>query len=332
MKHIMLFLTIFIISSCSKEKIDPIPPYIPDWIEIRGEEEYVSFYDIKFADDNFGLISGASGRLFITVNGGVTWEKIELGVDQSFFEASVLNKNIFAVGGSSLFVTKDGGESFSEVRKHSSLYHRPQTIELINEQIWYVGESNGVYKTIDGGANWDLVYREGRGMSIFGIQLINSTLFYAWGGTYAYEDTPDELIIYSTGFLSKTTDGGNTWTDTQDTLITSWAISGISFPSANVGYAVNGKRKLYKTTDGGDNWEYISTQGRNSHLLHFINEHTGYYPTDKKLYKTTNSGISWEIDLEVDTLEQQPFYTIINTENYLYLLSGSGAVYKKSIE
>ncbi|VAW24230.1 hypothetical protein MNBD_BACTEROID01-585 [hydrothermal vent metagenome] len=325
MKHITIFLTILIISACSKNNIKPEPQYLPDWTEVKVKSDNISFFDIYFLNDNFGLICGSSGTLLKTIDGGTTWQKMELGTDISFFRTSALDENTFAAGGKSLFATTDQGNSFSEITKPQDVKNISD-IKFIDEQLWYVIGGNRVYKIIDAGTHWELIYNP-TPYFLKGMLFTSAETCYTFGGETISDWIDGE--IYSSGFLSKTTDSGGTWVEFQDSIITSAELMGISFINNNIGYFTNYFGEIYKTTNGGNNWTHVDSTGTWITNLLFINEHTGYYPKGKKLYKTTDGGANWEIDLDLDSL-QLSFSKIINTENYLYLLNEDGSVFKKS--
>lgn len=74
----------------------------------------------------------------------------------------------------------------------------------------------------------------------------------------------------------------------------------ITFVDDTVGYLITRSTKIYRTQNGGDNWDSLSTlryapyTGYNSQI-EFINRDTGFamVPYDTILYQTTDGGSSW---------------------------------------
>jgi len=83
-----LIILLALFSACSENNFEPEPQYLPDWTEIKGKSELNIFYDIYFLNDNFGLISGTSGTLLKTPDGGANW-KVDLDLD-SLQSSSIL--------------------------------------------------------------------------------------------------------------------------------------------------------------------------------------------------------------------------------------------------
>jgi len=239
-----------------------------------------------------------------------------------------LDENIFAAAGNSLFVTTDQGNSFSEIISLQDIGHI-RDIKFINQQLWYVVGNSRVYITTDGGLNRDLIYSIDS-LILYRMHFTSANTFYVFGGNH-WNNWMGTGEIDSDGFLSKTTDGGDTWVEFQDSLITSTELTGISFINDNVGYVTNGYKEIYKTTDGGYNWTYINSPDFPTNRLLFINEYTGYCPSSEILYKTTDGGANWKVDLDLDSLEFSTIQKIIKTENYLYVLNMEGRIFKRSL-
>jgi photosystem II stability/assembly factor-like uncharacterized protein len=94
----------------------------------------------------------------------------------------------------------------------------------------------------------------------------------------------------SYGFVSKTEDRGQTWTDLK--LHTS-EIRGISFISSTTGYISNLDGEILKTIDGGATWNLV-TRGVPYGELHFADEAHGILADSSAVYLTRDSGVTWK--------------------------------------
>jgi hypothetical protein len=165
-----------------------------------------------------------------------------------------------------------------------------------------VGAEGTIIYTNNGGDNWN-TYQTGWMMSFYGTHMLSSTTGYAVGENTIFQPiimwTTDGwnsdnavafYIVYqsvsyegklfdvyftdsSTGFAAaavwsgegaivRTTDGGWTW---ETVYWGDYALYGIDFASADVGYAVGNNGIIVKTTDGGDNWQALNS-GINNNL------------------------------------------------------------------
>ena len=111
------------------------------------------------------------------------------------------------------------------------------------------------------------------------------------------------------GYISKTSDGGVTWTPQCETCFQvagSSFLNGVYFWNANVGVAYGDPEgteyEIWRTTDGGDNWTRVpgasianplsGEYGYNSSPI--AAGGTLWFPTNKgRLYRTTDQGATW---------------------------------------
>jgi photosystem II stability/assembly factor-like uncharacterized protein len=106
-------------------------------------------------------------------------------------------------------------------------------------------------------------------------------------------------FLIATGAIYKTTDGGETFSET---LISDFSPQDIQFPVPDTGYitAYNG---FYRTIDGGDSWQNMSSLGTSERYdVFFIDRDTGYYCTQygTSLAKTVDAANSFT-SVNVDT-------------------------------
>ncbi|MBW7899827.1 MAG: T9SS type A sorting domain-containing protein [Candidatus Brocadia sapporoensis] len=106
----------------------------------------------------------------------------------------------------------------------------------------------------------------------------------------------------TSGYILKTIDGGDNWdlkfTDFRD-------FSRVKFLNENTGFVSGGfgtGARLYKSTDGGENWFNLSIPGGGQIYfsdLSVINEDTLWVVANNSLvggvFRTTNGGISWQV-------------------------------------
>ena len=90
--------------------------------------------------------------------------------------------------------------------------------------------------------------------------------------------------------IFRTYNGGNTWTAL--TAPTSNAISKIHFLTKDSGYIFTSNSQLYKTTDGGNTWMYIRNFSAN--VMFFLNSSVGYLRGSNYVYRTLNGGLNWD--------------------------------------
>lgn len=148
-------------------------------------------------------------------------------------------------------------------------------IFFINNTTGYAIAGPSVFRSTDGGNNWQKVYGSAQNLDNIAMGSTTNTIF----------TTKDKTLLL-------TKDGGNTF---DSVTLADNAIRDVFFINATVAYAAGDK--TWKTTDAGKNWTPLSTFSVNTPLsskfLYFLNEQTGWVTGDQ-FFKTTNGGISWE--------------------------------------
>jgi photosystem II stability/assembly factor-like uncharacterized protein len=251
----------------------------------------------------------------------------------NIFKFDLLNNgNILAIGNSWIakfynqitdsvsFILRsiDSGDNWDTL--WCDLPYELKTISFINDQVgWIAGEQNRIYKTIDGGMNWNLQFADTISpysnvieqifaldeLNIFGSTLggfIRSTdggitwqssSFPGYNSLKIFFKNPLEGFAYGSDLL-KTIDGGVSWSRISQSIKDQ--IIKIDFVNTLKGWALS-YDKLYKTTDGGFNWQpQFSFNGGiyDAWGLEFVDSLKGYIIGSEQAYTTTNGGLSWD--------------------------------------
>ncbi len=131
----------------------------------------------------------------------------------------------------------------------------------------------------------------------------------------SYADANTGWAVGELGCITKTTNGGATWTVKSLPIYTGNGLTNfrptlnqVQFISTSVGYAVGANATIIKTTDGGTTWNYIngplgplSSNGIGINNLYFFDANTGWIVGDAinasqaYIYKTTNGGATWTV-------------------------------------
>ncbi len=227
---------------------------------------------VCFINLNTGFAVGENGMLLKTVTTGTSWDRINLN-DTNFF----LSKVYF----------KDQNTGFilghSSINSDSGFYTR-------------------IYKSTNGGNNWNIDQARINDVWLNSIEFINSNIGFISGGLYSLGDNK---------FL-KTTNGGMSWVEIETGFFS--FIRSKRFINENTGF-LGGQHSIYKTTNSGINWNEVYQIPNSSNFgvseIVFIDNNIGFAaggiwypqkPGDTIVYrrfilKTTDSGDNWNFIL-----------------------------------
>lgn len=176
---------------------------------------------------------------------------------------------------------------FAQWTTVSTFSTRFNAIHFTNDQTGFaVGTNGSIFRTRDGGANWDTL-SSGVTSSLFSVFFVS----------------PDTGFVGGYRFMLKTTDSGNTW---QQQINRIGYFNEIYFPSSRIGYALISTffsdAESFKTTDGGLTWnksgalEFPFSWGaiKDVKAMHFPNTQVGYaVGREGIIFKTNDAGSTW---------------------------------------
>ena len=113
------------------------------------------------------------------------------------------------------------------------------------------------------------------------------------GASFVSPDTG--WLIAANGNLLKTVNGGQAWDFQLENFDGNFM--DIFFINENEGW-ICGKKKVFRTSDGGDNWETHNLPGQylSTASIYFINTETGWAcGSYDRIHKTVNGGVSWQL-------------------------------------
>ncbi|MBS1517316.1 MAG: hypothetical protein JSS91_04445 [Bacteroidetes bacterium] len=244
------------------------------------------------ANGNDLIVTGASGQLTTSNDGGASWR----------------NKN-YSVGVSSTY---------------SSIWMNDI---LIDPKIWVGGNSGGMLYSSNGGTNWTS-QTTSHSTTIFKIDFVNSATGYIAGGN----------AFAGLGEMSKTTDGGATWTYLAlPSPLSTYQLNTVDFVNATTGWT-GGTAGLFtpnltaKTTDGGATWNLQNLETApltGTTNLKMVDENIGYLVSNS-LYKTTNGGATdWVKNIDPYVTGTSWSNLFVLNKDVVYLCgNGTGGVKK----
>lgn len=137
-------------------------------------------------------------------------------------------------------------------------------------------------------------------------------------------------VIGRSGKIYYTDNAGQSWVD--KSLEGNNTINAVQFLDENRGY-LSTESGLFKTGDGGDNWELIHTAITDGKVK-FVDETFGWAAQDGKVYRTTDGGIHWTALREIPSLALYPVnkdtcFVIDSWPVYVYRTYDGGASWQQ---
>lgn len=303
---------------------------ISQWVEQNSNS---SFYlsAIYFLNENTGLIGSAApppfnnnfigGEIIRTTNAGINWQRVLLDSNLRVKSFYFFDQNTgFAVGGSyassgKLLKTTNAGLNWSVIINFMTPgFTHFYNIYFANTLTGYLSSYNGIFKTVNGGNNWDLLFYVADGPSDY--------LSYK---KIHFFNINTGILLSDSGKIYKTTNAGINWQVFY--LNSHLTFRDITFLNNLTGYAVGFQGRVIKTTDQGSSWQEINIGTVESlYSIKFTNLLTGYLTKDRGVLKSTDSGVSWQ---EVLQQNNDSIYALCFLNNELGYVTGTkGKVFK----
>ncbi len=283
MKRLLLSLIIALSTSVS---------IFAQWETVTSLNTNENLYDVFFLNQSNGWIAG-NASIYKTEDGGSSWNSQINGIVTTTRYYDIYFKdelNGWAVGKSTsgtagrVQFTTDGGATWQVYLTGGSLPWWSIDFASNNQGV-IVGQEGQILYTSDGGTNWS-----SRNSPSGDLGIIREVEFY--------DGLNGIAVGYSTlsvGFIMKTTDGGNSWTNI-DTNI-SGGLNAVSFKDNLVGVAVGSSGSIYRTEDGGNNWAQITSNTTQSlRAVHFNGSNVIAVGFSGIILKSDDSGINWDAE------------------------------------
>ncbi|MEO1434888.1 MAG: hypothetical protein AAFV80_05085, partial [Bacteroidota bacterium] len=297
MRYISSFLFFFFLLGCllaQDLQMDHFSALSPRNIGPAGMSGRVTSIDVDPFDEDRILAGTASGGVWLSENGGISWEPI-------FDDAPVqsvgslafnpINSSEIWVGtgegnprnsmntGEGIFKSIDGGKTWKRMGLEKTKTIHRILINPHDPNIVYVGslgapwgtnKERGVFKTVDGGANWEkvLYLNDSTGCADLILDPSNPNKLVAAMWTFGRKPWTFNSGGQDSGIYT-TFDGGENWarrTDEHGLPKGKLGRIGLAIApsSPNIVYALVESEKhngFFKSTNGGINWKFVSKTG-----------------------------------------------------------------------
>jgi photosystem II stability/assembly factor-like uncharacterized protein len=217
-------------------------------------------------------------------------------IDDSSGDIFPLEDGVLLSIGSHVYRSDDNGKIWVDLTPNFVYGARINYLYIIDSLNWLIAQGVSILRTNDAGHSWQIVFKTDLMGSFDKLSFPSKEVGYANVGIINF-DGPG-----SVGQIVKTVDGGHTWAVLN---AEPWKSGGIYIPfiyalqfiSDQVGYlSTYGEYKLYKSTDGGDNWLVMHKNNNTTGLEFFVSEKLGYYSDGETIFVTNDSGKSWNVD------------------------------------
>jgi len=229
-------------------------------ISPSGLDTY-SFINIGMGNEMNAIFVTRFNQLVSTHSGGPSFTTKALS-DPILSDVFFIDSTVAYAIGKSVWKTIDGGDNWTKLYDFT-----PSTgfssLFFTNEQTGWVKKPQGVYKTINGGIDWQLVNTD--------------TINFSNGGAIFFLNS-DTGYISNSYSVEKTVNGGASWNKVFTCTYTTSVYHDIHFVSENVGYITDGPC-IFKTTGGGNTWTKVVALASSSNSLvelHFTDANHGW--------------------------------------------------------
>lgn len=252
----------------------------------------------------FNVEQSGSGRVLSSSDDGITWQLWKEAGFISDFYATKNGEGWVTGWGVEKVIVGLPPHRVNTIFKHPDRKNAPFSCVYVEDDMKTgiaVSTSGDVFKTTDGESFKKLYSYGSQNLDVQKTPFkLDINHIWAIGFDYTLEMG---LIIFCNG-------DNESWYHYLFSEYPRSMVNNIYFVNGNVGYCSlytfgnNLPVKLFKTTDGGANWNLINNDIPNLNWrlsMVFLDENTGYVSSNNKIYITKDGGNSWALDFTADT-------------------------------
>ena len=295
--------------------------WIPQLTSIKGD-----LVAVFFTSSDHGWVAGDEGFLAATTDGGRTWAQHDLKTSENINEIYFRNEeNGYLVAGRKMFVTRDSGRSWQELRIFRTGDFgagRPEflSIRFSDKKRGYVvgsvlrtsGDEDVVIdsllmRTEDGGETWRRI-----------VVPTKTELFHL-----DFNGNSHGWIVGDNGVILATTDEGNTWLK-QASRVTV-PLYNVDFRDDNDGYIVGKSGTILRTENGGRNWEKVPTNFTDTLMrVDFADDKNGWIVGyGGSILRSTDRGKTW---VRQESNLRERLYGLYMDKSYGWAVGAKGSI------
>ena len=268
-----------------------------------------TMYGVFTTNENEALIVGNGGGIFMTDDGGTTWDQRGEAFSRAHFHGvTALNdSSAWVFGDKSAFYTNDRGLTWTGSDTISLPGFR-SGMALSATKLIGTGTQGQVMLSTNAGGTWNTQVLSAAGQ-------IEDIVFV---------DDMNGWLAGAHGTLARTTDGGSVWIELDAGVTYDFnSISGISSTTAWV--AGNGG-KIMRTTDAGQTWtEQTNPAITNLTTVKFLSAMEGWAGGQQVLLRTADGGQTWTEVLGLTGFDVVYDIDFIDSQRGFFMLSRSVA-------
>lgn len=271
----------------------------PQIWEIQKQNENIDYYSILFLDTLNGWVTGDSGTLLKTTDGGQNWVNNNLDFDGRLIKIKQVDSTTLFIltdnsdRGHGIFASEDLGETWEFTAMPFDDFYFLDFHFLNKDTGFVTGLLGKTFKTYDGMRTWINIDDPNNFFAHKSIFFIDENIGWITGGRI-------DII----GFIKKTTNGGETW---EELIRVIEPLNHLYMMNSDTFWVAGGDPEyggwVYLSIDGGNTWqlqqmpEGVITLG----YILFINKKIGFTSGAGKIMVTRNLGATWEIAYEGDS-------------------------------
>ena len=292
------------------------------WVPVKLNTGGKDLNTVYFLDSKRGWVGGDGGYLSRTDDGGQTWVRQNVATTAAINDIYFRDKEAgFFLAGNSIFVTRDNGGTWTQLKIFSPEDLDGADIELYSLRFsskkkgWAVGsvskrdrvvDSVLVY-TDDGGETWRRQRAPSR-LELIHIDFVSDKR--GW-------------IVGDGGTILFTRDAGQSWT--KQNAGVNVTLYHIDFRDDKNGWAVGEQGILLRTSDGGETWALVGTNVKVTLLsVQFLNDDEGWaVGRGGTILRSSDQGRTW---IQQASTTKQNLYSLHFNKKVGWAVGGAGVV------